>query len=259
MKICPYCNSEILDEAVFCVHCKSTLEVIAAKIVNPDVKICSYCGNKCYKNAVLCVECGKGFESVQKTSGKKSSNINKVISVVSIVLHGIVLIFSIISLLINLQVYGLDAISLLNMIPTGVVLIGLILGKKNKIVAIGYGLSALMGLISLFTGTVDIYSVRTIILVARNAIIALLYTGNKALRKVWFIPTALSFLSATIITIFNLANGYMYEDYYSSYDVGQAFLLSVLRVFSLFFPAVMSVIQDTVTSYNAKLNWYNEE
>lgn len=261
MKKCHYCNSEILDEAVFCVHCKSTLDVIAVKEANPDVKICTYCGNECNKNAVLCVKCGSGFKNEQKTSKNKSCNINTVVSTASIVLRGIYLICLIISFFVSWQYYGLnnhlvDLIFLLNIIVSGIALAGLILGKKNKIVAIGYGFATLISMISLFTEIVGVAKVVITISVVCNAIIALLYTGNKALRKVWFIPPALSFLSAVITIILHLVWD---MDYFSSYYYGWLDFLLALRGVSYFFSPVIRVIITAVTSYNAKLNWYDEE
>ena len=133
------------------------------------------------------------------------------------------------------------------------VFIGLLIGKKNKLVAIGYGFSALLTLISLFTGTSGIYIVTFIISFVQVAITALLYTGDITLKKVWYIPAVLSFLSAAILIIFMLANSvYTYDGYYSTYFDWKYFLLDIAVQFS-------PIIGVVITCLNAKMNWCSDE
>ena len=58
---CPYCGSEIHDQAVLCVHCGKQLSSQFAQNVPKETKTCPNCGSECYKDAVICVKCGTAF------------------------------------------------------------------------------------------------------------------------------------------------------------------------------------------------------
>ena len=252
MKNCPYCNSEILDEAVFCVHCKSSLSSNMIEETNSNIKRCPYCGNECDKNAVLCVKCGSSLENkvnrINKTFGK-----GMLIYIINLILCG----FGAITLVINLfkgdYSFADYIIAIVNVIGAVLVLVGLIVGKKNKIPAIGYCISAVATVITIFyivisyfDESIIVYLLSLIVSVVESVLVGLLYSCNKTLKKSWFIPIILCFVTNVLTIIIN------YDKYYYYYFYSDTFLIDI--VFQL-----ASIIGVAITCLNAKLNWCSEE
>lgn len=249
MKNCPYCNLEIHDEAVFCVHCKSTLSSSAIEETNSAINRCPSCGNECDKNAILCVKCGSLLEN---KANKKKNNISfengKLIYYINIALCGLCAVASLFSSGFSLSIFA-------RVVGAIAVLAGLIIGKKNKIPAIGYCVSALATVIIIFFNirynTDWSMLIPLMASVVQPILVALLYLDNKALKKFWYIPAVLSFVINVVIFIMLYMTGNFYLNRFC-YTYGASILLNI--------PArIVSVIGVAVTCLNAKMNWCSEE
>lgn len=255
MKNCPYCNAEILDEAVFCVHCQSPLTSNVAEETSSDINKCPHCGNECDKNAILCVKCGGLLEKkANKNKNNTSSGKEKIIYIINIVLCALGAVGSIIILFDYRSLYNF-----VTAIGAAVVFVGLIIGKKNIIPAIGYFISTVATVITVINNirynldeTLIFILVPLMASVVQSILVALLYLGNKTLKKSWYIPAVLCFVISVIYVIINIIdNRYTYEFYYTYFD-WEIFLVDIATRFG-------SVIGVAVTCLNAKVNWYSEE
>lgn len=57
---CPYCQTEISDDAKFCPHCGSNVEVKLQEIQEKKLaKHCSNCGTELHAEAKFCAKCGQ--------------------------------------------------------------------------------------------------------------------------------------------------------------------------------------------------------
>lgn len=256
MKNCPFCNAEIFDEAIFCVQCKSSLPTNEVASTNPNVKICSACGNECDNNAILCVKCGTLLDNKVNTNNNQVKGKERIVSIIAIVLCAIGAlsgIIVVISSLVDGSYFANIISSIVSAIGAIVVTVGLIAGKKNKLPAIGYFISALSTLISvLISGGVISYKLLSIFSIIQVVLVALLYLGNKSIEKLWVAPIALSLVLSVVYMIVNLSNeAYTSGYYYSYFDWGYFLVDAATRI--------GSVIGVGVTCLNAKLNWCSNE
>lgn len=245
MKNCPYCNTEILDEAVFCVHCSTALGGDSVKSA-PNANVCPQCGNECDKNAVICVKCGYSFKSQGKTGDKKTVSKNKLISIIAIALCALGTIINVV----NLFQQSFKFSSFFAVVASVIVLAGLILGKKNKLPVIGYAVSVLVNVVTMFMN--DNITLINIASVIPFLPLLLLYTGKKPYEKYWLAPVIMSGAIAVIGIIMNLLDSvYTYDGYYSDWFMWDLFLIDVGTKIGL-------VLGFMLESYNAKLNWFDD-
>ena len=70
MKTCPYCNSQMDDDNLFCENCGKKY---------PQGKICPQCGVELNENDLFCQNCGTKVELTTPSSSEPSSSIEEVL------------------------------------------------------------------------------------------------------------------------------------------------------------------------------------
>ena len=251
MKNCPNCNAEIADLAVFCVHCQTYLaENKTAAAPQTEENICPNCGNVCDKKAVLCVKCGnmlppKNKKASTNVSLPTSLPIAKIVSIAAAVLCGISL-FSFVPGIFSGFGYKYVIVSIIRCISVLLLVAGFIIGKKNKLPAAGYFVSAFASLLYVIFYHSITFS--TVLAVVQVIVTAMLFINGKLAKNIWFAPIALCVLSNIIGFATNI---YYYFDYYYGFPWGMFFSDIVSIVF-----AILGVL---VVCVNAKLNWADTE
>ena len=272
MITCENCGHQLADTALFCSNCgakiptpssesepysapisesnpvyEQTPSPVSAPLPEPntlpsDRKLCPICDNECYIEAPVCPYCGKEFPApVVNDNGNNgnndepSSKTGKIVSVIAIVLCALS-VFTTASNIISYRNFTL--ISLLSLAASIVVLVGLIKRKNNKLPAIGYGISAVNNLLSIFIFRGSL-SIALILSVVQLILTAALYLGNEKIRKIWYAPIAISVL-ATFVSAIPALNG-----------VGEIIVAITT--------AIGSALGVLVTCLNAKYNWHAPE
>ena len=257
MKTCHSCGAELHEQAVLCIHCGASQEVIPVVDVVNNVNTCPYCGYGCHKDAIICVNCGKSLVRKENNVASKhqiSGKGKKAISVIAIILFVSQTLANLLQIEKQIEqlTYGYMETFIpyiITVISYILILIGFIIRKNNKLPGIGFLLSVVSVGFSLVSCLADfgfviedgLLAAGYVLSIARNIIIATMYfSKNEAVRKIWFIPVFIVVLRCVISVFF---------EYFDSYYFGAADVMMIVVSY------IYTLLTTIFACLNAKMNW----
>ena len=238
MKFCQICGAQLQDEDVFCSKCGANLtpkteQPVAQTYQQPVVqnyqqmatsynkKVCPACGNECLEQAIMCVKCGYCFpggvsaypKKISKPAKSKEEKRAGVAKGVAIAMNAFLSVDYIILILVNVLNNNEFSISkpILYVVFGILVIVGLAIGKSNKIISIihiayfpvvwliNFATTESVENLITFTGIIDFIS---------YIFLALLFLlKNEKFKKLYFVPCILELLSYIIRAVQTLDIG----------------------------------------------------
>lgn len=218
MKNCPFCGSEIVDEAILCIHCNSYLEDEKNVVANSDYIVCPNCKNECIKDAAICVQCGKPLAKQMNNKQKKDGSAFKIAAVALFIVDFVLSAFTVFGYFYyGYTLYQVVVPAIVSMITAVMIIVGLMADKNRKLIGIAFCLEVVKNIIvfviNILSNDVNVTFGEMLLSVVTGMffgnleiiLMAIMFLSKKEiLHKVWFLPFVIYVASCIMTVVSNL-------------------------------------------------------